>query len=671
MNPDDRSRAIGKVISVAADRFVVELHRGSDNFTVVGFDDVHYVARLGSYIIIPVRAEYVVAEVVQLREKDSTSAGSYGDLEKMDKASSAKFLDLVPVGTLAQGKTEPFRFGVSTFPSLYADALYALDDELDRIFDVAGSPEFVPEPKDGGDGDGKETRTKALTVGRSVVFAGYEVKARVDELFGGHVAILGNTGSGKSCTVASIVQSLFSKIDERQARGASFLFLDVNGEYRTAFAKLPGGIKRLYWQALDDPKSKPAAPLDTNEETAVFRLPHWFMSLEEWELLLRASERTQQPVLRTALGLTGLLAKGKIDEKVQNHIVALAVLEAFQNSEGGAKTSARMESLLTMFATPSLGPKLLSDHNFNKQYGNFPQNTPHQANFIAALHGHVKDDTVLPKYENLPFPFEGLIDCLELAITYEEAHGNHQIRDYCSQLVTRAKAIRDREDFAFLRVPEAELNQHEKTAGVFVDRLVGIREKAKDTYEKTTQVVLIDLNNAPDEVVEVASAVLARLVFERLRKAEPRNLLPVNMVLEEAHRYISEKGSTFAINPSKIFERIAKEGRKYGVLLLLASQRPSELSKTVLSQCSNFIVHRIQNPDDLTHIRQMTPFISDSVLKRLPSLPRQHALIFGNAVNLPTTFRVRDVHPKPKSDDANMRELLFPKMGSTITIVWK
>jgi DNA helicase HerA-like ATPase len=99
--------------------------------------------------------------------------------------------------------------------------------------------------------------------------------------------------------------------------------------------------------------------------------------------------------------------------------------------------------------------------------------------------------------------------------------------------------------------------------------------------------------------------------------------------------------------------------------LTVASQRPSELSKTVLSQCSNFVVHRIQNPDDLAHIRQMTPFISDSVMKRLPSLPKQHALIFGNSVNLPTTFRVRDVSPKPKSDDAAIRDLWFHQAGST------
>ena len=133
---------------------------------------------------------------------------------------------------------------------------------------------------------------------------------------------------------------------------------------------------------------------------------------------------------------------------------------------------------------------------------------------------------------------------------------------------------------------------------------------------------------------------------------------------------MAENPSRYAIDASRIFERIAKEGRKYGIFLMIASQRPSELSRTVLSQCSNFVVHRIQNPDDLLHIRQMTPFVSESVLKRLPSLPKQHALIFGNAVNLPTTFRVRDSIPRPKSDDAAMRELWFKSDGEPMELTF-
>jgi DNA helicase HerA-like ATPase len=187
--------------------------------------------------------------------------------------------------------------------------------------------------------------------------------------------------------------------------------------------------------------------------------------------------------------------------------------------------------------------------------------------------------------------------------------------------------------------------------------LLGIESAGQQ--DQQDQIIVIDMNVVDDEVVELVSAVIARMVFRLLRRAQPRNAFPVHFVLEEAHRYIAEKPSRYAVEASRIFERIAKEGRKYGTFLMVASQRPSELSRTVLSQCSNFVVHRIQNPEDLSHIRQMTPFISEAVLRRLPSLPKQHALVFGNAVNLPTTFKVRSADPVPASHDTKIRELWF------------
>lgn len=198
--------------------------------------------------------------------------------------------------------------------------------------------------------------------------------------------------------------------------------------------------------------------------------------------------------------------------------------------------------------------------------------------------------------------------------------------------------------------------------GAFLEQLLGLTSNGNG-FVKRNQIIIVDMNAVEDEVVELVASVLARMTFRLLRQAEPRNRFPVHLLLEEAHRYIAETPSRYAIDASRIYERIAKEGRKYGLFLLIASQRPSELSKTVLSQCSNFVVHRIQNPDDLSQIRQMTPFISEAVLKRLPSLPKQHALVFGTSVNLPTTFRVREARPLPQSDDAKIRDLWFHEEG--------
>jgi uncharacterized protein len=660
MQADDPRRAIGKLVSVAADRFVVELHKGNDNFTVVGFDDIHYVGRLGSFVIVPVMAEYVVCEVVGLRENDPNSArpGSNDSLA-LDKAGSAKYLDLVPVGMLPQQRDGDFRFGVTNFPSLYVDVLYTLDDELDRIFEVADGEEHVASRP-----DSTLTRLKALTIGSSVVFQGYDVKVRIDEFFGGHSAILGNTGSGKSCTVATTLQSLFEKPSELIARGATFVVLDVNGEYRNAFSKLPPTIRRLYLRVSGDPMAAPPVPLDLAETTATFRLPHWFMSAEEWELLLRASERTQQPVLRTALGLSSLFsASGNQNlEELRNHILASCMQHVLMGEASSPSKKDRISSLLSAFQTNRLNIGVIRPL-IAIEYGAMPQ----LDRLNALLDGCVLESVSLPGYSYTPFDFGDLEAALDLALLYEEAHGNRQIRDYCSQMMTRLKWIRHREEFAFLRVPATQLLDYEQSINTFVDKLLGL-QLCDNRYHKTNQIVILDMNEAADEVVEIASSVLARLVFERLRRAEPRNRLPVNLILEEAHRYIAEHPSRHAIDASRIFERIAKEGRKYGMFLMVSSQRPSELSMTVLSQCSNFVVHRIQNPGDLTHIRQMTPFISESVLKRLPSLPKQHALIFGNAVNLPTTFKVREVSPKPKSDDALIRELWFRRDGEPMEL---
>ena len=655
MSRDDRKRAIGKVVSVAADRFVVEMHAGTDNFTVVGFDDVHYVARLGSFLIIPVQTEYVVVEVVGLRERDITSTGR-GEGE-LDKTASAKYLDVVPVGMLPQDRGAKFRFGVSVFPSLYADALYALDAELDRVFETDKPSELAPGLNGAAPVPEDATRFRALSIGRSVVFEGYDVKVRIDDFFGGHTAVLGNTGSGKSCTVASVLQSLFDKADEFYARGATFVVFDVNGEYANALMPL----------AKENGIGVAHVVLDGTATDGKFRLPHWFLEQSEWELLLQASERTQIPVLRTALGLTGLFRENTPEAlAIKEHFIATCIIECFRGADGDSPVAKfqRVVSLLQRYPTQDLNTNLLQRYGANYQYGNFAGGN--LAPFLDEVRRKLRENVDLPSYNRTPFTFEDLEECLDFSILYEEAHGNRQIRDYCSQMFTRFKSLRDRSEYAFMRY-DIEPGGAIPTMEDFLERLLGLSRNGAQ-WQKRHQIIIVDMNVVEDEVVELVSSVLARMTFRLLRQAEPRNRFPVHLLLEEAHRYIAETPSKFAIDASKIYERIAKEGRKYGLFLLVASQRPSELSKTVLSQCSNFVIHRIQNPDDLSQIRQMTPFISEAVLKRLPSLPKQHALVFGTSVNLPTTFKVREAKPLPKSDDAKICELWFHEEGRAASI---
>jgi DNA helicase HerA-like ATPase len=636
MTKEDKQRVIGKVVAINSDRFSVELLSGLENFNVSGFDDIHYFAQLNSYVIVPYQNYYIVAEVSGVREKDLNVPFSNPTDQILSKIQAGKFLEVLPIGTIKTTKIETlnFEFGVSVYPTLYSDVLYIKEKELDTIFKTDGVKIQICETlKDcKRDECSCKFRYTSLPIGKSTIFPDYEVKLDIDKFFGSHSAILGNTGSGKSCTIASMLQTLY-KLENNSATGSTFIFFDVNGEYKQAFEQLSTkneNIQTKYY-AIEE---------SDDEQIEKFILPHWFLNIDEWALLLKASEKSQLPILRSALGFTQ-----KVDINTIKHIYACSIMYVYENWEGSVT---KRQKIVSLIDKANFVPKI--DYSaMDAKFGSFPNATVESV-FKNAVRANIDENIQIdPDYKNEFFEFNDLSTALELAILYEEYHGNKQIRDYCSSLITRYKSVKEREDFHFMTKDKIDLNKDD-----YLSQFLGIDEGIKKN-----QLIVIDLNSANDETVEVISCVLSRMIFEKLRNSKNRNIYPINLVLEEAHRYIStDSGKVFG-DANKIFERIAKEGRKYGMFLLISSQRPSELSKTVLSQCSNFIVHRIQNPEDLSHIRQITPHISETILRRMPSIPTQHALIFGHAVNLPTTFKVNEADPTPKSDNNKISENWF------------
>lgn len=629
MTKEDKQRVIGKVVAINSDRFSIELLSGLDNFNVNGYDDIHYFAQLNSYVIVPYQNYYIVAEVSGVREKDLNVPFSNPTEQILSKIQAGKYLEVLPIGTI---KEDQFDFGVSVYPTLYSDVLYIKEQELDTIFKTNSSKK----PIEGTD----KYRYTSLPIGKSIIFPDYEVKIDIDKFFGSHSAVLGNTGSGKSCTIASMLQTLY-KYKEYSATGSTFIFFDVNGEYRQAFEELNE----------NDDIQVTNLSIDTEATDEKFQLPHWFLNIDEWALLLKASEKSQLPILRNALGFTQ-----NSSQEIISHIYACNIMYVYEHWESSVTKRQRIISLIDK-------SKIAIDYSkLDAKFGNF-SNKQEEDNFKISVKNHIKEDVNIDlKFNSDYFEFKDLEQALENAILYEEYHGNKQIRDYCSSMITRFKSIKEREDFKFLTT-----TQNDKSIDEYIYSLLGI-EKQEDNAIKKNQVIIIDLNSANDETVEVISCVISRLIFEKLKTAKNRNQFPINLVLEEAHRYISTESGKIFGDANRIFERIAKEGRKYGMFLLVSSQRPSELSRTVLSQCSNFIVHRIQNPEDLSHIRQITPHISETILKRLPSIPTQHALIFGHSVNLPTTFKVNEANPKPKSDNNEISKNWFKEKDSQVKL---
>lgn len=671
MIKDDKQRVIGKLIGINSDKFTVELLNQSINFNVNGFEDIYQYAQINGYVILPYQDFYLVAEIFGVREKDSDIKWQGEKEQILNKSNSVKYLDINPIGTIQKAK---FKYGVSIFPTLYTDVLYIKKEELDIIFDIKTEIEKIE--------DTANTRLKLLDIGTSTIFPDYKVKIDINGFFGAHSSVLGNTGSGKSCTISSMIQTLFKK-ENFSAVGSSFVLFDVNGEYHRAFSRIENSDLEINYFSLGTVKSNEdfeySANILENVKYESFNLPHWFLNIDEWALLLQATEKTQLPILRKALGIAAIISEQHQNSedysKQLNFILATAIGQILRSDNGSPSKRDRIVSILNKYKTNEIelskqfeftdGNKKIHNHIKYDDKKNAVEITinncliVHFGGLIGTEHliqyleqtddkGEYKFLSTNVKVPNFnpdkTFSFEILEDALDLAILHEEAYGNKQIRDYCSSLITRFKSLKEREDFSFLSKSAVSFTKEK-----FIDILLGV----EDGFKKN-QITIIDLNSVEDDVVEVISCVISRLIFERLKISNERNSFPVNLILEEAHRYISERKSTYFGEANKIFERIAKEGRKYGLFLLVSSQRPSELSKTVLSQCSNFIVHRIQNPDDLNHIRQMTPHISTNILSRLPSIPRQHALVFGNSVQIPTLFKVNDANPTPNSSDSDV-----------------
>jgi len=643
MIKEQQQRVVGKLISVHTNKGVVELTQNVGNFIVSGFDDIHRFAQINSYVVIPYQNNFIIGEVLGIREASPSNKNDNDD-NKVIVPDDVLDINFIGELKLNHERKYKFQFGITTYPPLYSDVLYIKDDELDIIFKV-------DEGEISDSFDNTKTRPKTLKIGTSSVFPDYDVKIDIESFFSKHIAVLGNTGSGKSCTISSIMQSLYEK-KSFAATGSTFIVLDTNGEYLQALEDLENNDIKILHLSSENGAINEAG----NVKYEKFFLPHWFLNFDEWALLLQASEKVQLPVLRSAISL-GQIFKSAGAEKIKytNHILARCVGQIMASDQGAVSKAQRIKQLLDKYGTDKINNNL--DAFKFDQYGKLT----HEADFDTIVKDCTLEDPKIPNPQKIaPFDLETLEEILDLAILYEESYGRSNIRNFCSSLQLRAQNLLSRADFEFLKASTTSFKE-------YLFKLMGISESGGQ-IKKTIQIIIIDLSMYQDEIIEVISSVLSRILFEGLQRAKPRNEYPVHIIIEEAHRYISEKDSENVFQAKKIFERIAKEGRKYGMSLIISSQRPSELSKTVLSQCSNYIVHRIMNPEDLLYIKRMTPYISEEILNELPYVPRQQALIFGSAVNMPMMFKVREARPKPKSDDNEITKHWYKEPNYNIAL---
>lgn len=611
------SRSIGKLTSVSQKGIVADIYDEIGNY-INTIDGTRFVGEVGSYVSIHDIGRTVIGEITGVVEKPSLGPGEYS------KPNSTR---QIYIGLIGEVVSEKFYFGVSKMPLIFSEVDIISAKDLRTMLEVSND-EIEIEEKPG------KTRACLLPIGASVIFPDYAVKVNIDKFFGFHFAVFGNTGAGKSNTIALIMQNIFSK-KNYSARGSKFVFIDSNGEYEQAFSKLNA--------ANSDIKVKNFVASDDEGIENGFEIPVWALSADDWSILLHATEKTQVPILKRAIDLAKIFfdSENKNDE-VKNHILASTLLGVIQSSDSSPSKSDKILAILATFHTDdiSLSSTVDGGITLNRaltvEYGNFVK----EDKAIDFLTSYQKDNlnNLLLRGKTVTYSIQEFYQAVQFATLYEGSISSQRIQEYTSPLVTRLQALQDGIQGRILSKTEF------KSIDEYVENILG-----------DNQIVNIDVSLLDDASAEVVTKVLAKLLLDYLKRKHSKAEIPINFIIEEAHRFVRNEVNYGAVGYN-IFERIAKEGRKYGLLLGISSQRPSELSKTVVSQCSNFIIHRVQNPDDLQYISKMVPYVNQGMIERLTYLQTGNALVFGTAINLPTLTRFKEANPKPDSDNARISE---------------
>ena len=680
-------RNIGKVISVDSFRAYIRLDDDLKSLYKSGYEDIYEVARINSYVIIPIGADRIVAMVTSVRAIDETELGK--NKEAIFLTKSARYLVATMIGTIENsGK---YIQGVYNYPILDNPVWYVTRQDLNNIFDQKEAKEGEKNVIDFDD-------DYYLPIGTSPSFSDYKIKINPDKFFGKHAAILGNTGSGKSCTFASIIQSMFDfEYNGKKLQNAHIIIFDTNGEYKQAFQ----GTKENPYKNLEL-----VNPFHIDKSG--MKVPFWFMNFDDFDFLFEPTSGTQAPVFKRAIGLAKNQAVASVKKLIPQSFLSkiLSIAKECDENDFKIKNTVFLE-------IEEFGVELKNlDTDFNKDeilnalrklivekkklskpdkyvVGNISSNILNECSQILSnqlsLYTTSVRDIQVSEERNIDLPiyfdFNDLLKrFFDEAINEQENSGN-RLREFVSTLRLRLQSYLGDERIS----QPLLLNQTEEITNAlakFISFILGDFCKVYKTEDtdlftkfykeqlekqgvenlfdnKPSQVTIIDMSLLPFEVLETVTGLIGRLILEFVSRfpESDRGKLPLVIALEEAQNYIPEKnrGDRESI-AKKVFERIAREGRKYGISLLVSSQRPSELSKTVLSQCNSFIIHRLQNPEDQKYVRQLVSAANEDILQQLPILPQQHVVIMGDAVRTPVQAKMNTANPRPNSNNPKFIE---------------
>lgn len=681
---------IGKIISVEYDKFRVRLFHTTRNSTVNIDGKVYYFGNIGSYLkTLNSSGEYIMCEVVSIVDW----VGKENYVYSKYNLDSSREIIIKPIGTLMH---EKFCMGVGIFPSLYSDVEIVTFNDLDSILSYNEGNTI------------KNGVHSTISIGTSKSLINYSIELDINRLFNIHSAILGNSGSGKSNTIAHILHEVYRKHDN-EAIGAKTIIFDANGEYPMALgaeAHLNNEVESVFY--------KPNI-CEVNGVHKRFVLPYYLMNLDEWLSFLMASERTQKPfwdrvlqesykfykIFNTNNGTEASQFANYIKWKLRQMLFnivsridsdtskmtaakgAIAMLRQTCNSSLGVDVDKNVLTDLSNFLNACNELCVINFGNNNDSLSNalnlftatddtprFVYLSKQRDGFTANLSDVMRDDAFRQIDENeaisvdqnklMPgkyFDYHYLRTAVDIVLLEEEAHGNLHIRDFTSTLMSRLDFFLYNPECEFMRIETPDYLDYND----YLEKMFGI----SDSDEKGKQLITIDSSEVGTDALELMTCVVSRMVFDYRKHTfgELRQKKPIHLILDEAHRYIRKDANY--IMRENIFEKIAREGRKYSLYLIISSQRPSELSQTVLSQCGNYIVHRIQNEVDMKYIYSVLPYFSEDYITKIKQAVPGEALIFGNCVPMPIMVKITEAEPAPNSKNCDIKVEWFYKEDMT------
>ncbi len=470
-------------------------------------------------------------------------------------------------------------------------------------------------------------------LGECGTYKGFAVCPKINDLFSSHMCIFGNSGSGKSCGVARIVQNILENKNSI-AYNANFIFFDSFGEYKNAFQKINSINNNYSYKFVSSSKKE--------EGDYLLNLPLNLLTVDDWAILLQAEKHSQLTIIESALNYARIFASHNSEvDNLKNNIIAKALLTILYSSETASRKKDEIFEIIDICHT--------KEFNFDSEIPGVGYTRTFSECFMIDSKGRFGEEVLITDYilkyadmevtrlsnsENLSFSLEEFAKALEFTLISEGFNQNKNMHDDAQIIKVRLNAI--------IKSNLKEIFTSEyMSVSTFITKLLTIEDKK-------AQIVNINLENLSDSYAKSLVKIYSRIIFDFSKGNASRATIPFHLFLEEAHRYIQKDNDTFLLGYN-IFDRIAKEGRKYGVILDIISQRPVEISDTVIAQCSNFLIFKMTHPLDIKYIEEMLPNISSDVIQKMKVLQPGTCVGFGSAFKIPMIVRLDMPNPRPYS----------------------